>query len=57
MNRVIMTLTAGLLLIAPAALAGGGFDVKVQGYYIFDFLAYCFVIYVLARKPMARAVF
>ncbi len=53
MNRVILTLTAGMLLIAPVALAGGGFDVKVQGYYIFDFLAYCFVIYVLARKPMA----
>ncbi len=47
------TLTAALILAAPTALAGGGFDVKVQGYYIFDFLAYCFIIYMLARKPMA----
>jgi F-type H+-transporting ATPase subunit b len=33
-------------------LAGGGFDIKNQGYYIFDFLAYCFIVYVLAKKPM-----
>ena len=52
MKSMVSTLTILMLLIAPAALAGGGFDVKVQGYYIFDFLAYCFIIYVLAKKPM-----
>ena len=54
MKAMTSTLVLLIVLMAPAALAGGGFDVKNQGYYIFDFLAYCFVIYVLARKPMAN---
>lgn len=54
MNNMTPILTALILLIAPAALASGGFEVKNQGYYIFDFLAYCFIVYVLAKKPMAN---
>lgn len=53
MKTTTPILTTVLLLIAPVALAGGGFDVKNQGYYIFDFLAYCFIMYMLAKKPMA----
>jgi len=54
MNTMTSILTALIVLAAPVALASGGFEIKNQGYYIFDFIAYCFIMYVLGKKPVAN---
>jgi F-type H+-transporting ATPase subunit b len=52
MKTLIISLVFVALSIAPSALAGGGFEIKEHGYYIFDFLAYCALMWVLLGKPM-----
>jgi F-type H+-transporting ATPase subunit b len=53
MRASIASLVLIALSLAPSALASGGFEIKEHGYYIFDFLAYCALMWVLLNKPMS----
>jgi len=53
MRASVLALTLSIVTLAPAALAGGGFEVTEHGYYIFDFLAYCVIMWALLNKPLS----
>ncbi len=48
-----LTLTAALLLVAPAALAGG-FVLREHGFYVVDFLVMIGIIYAAAKGPAKK---